>query len=168
MATSLEVSLAATAAHKLTIPALHDLTDEQRAAYGLPLLADEELTDTSFAAFENDVEARSAESCSSFVWNRSGFAAAITLAKDNLVFFSIPYDEGWSAVVNGTPAAVEEVDCGLMAVPAQAGENEIVLHYWPKGLTVGLCVTAVSMALLVLYVVWGRRRKLSRKGGGLG
>ena len=30
MATSLEVSLAATAAHKLTIPALHALTDEQR------------------------------------------------------------------------------------------------------------------------------------------
>ena len=59
----------------------------------------------------------------------SGFESAITLKRDNLVFFSIPYDEGWSATVNGKPVEIEKVNVGFMAVPAEAGDNTIEFTY---------------------------------------
>ena len=48
--------------------------------------------------------------------NNSGFHAEITLEKENLVFFSVPYDDGFTAYVNGQEADIVEVDEGLMAV----------------------------------------------------
>ena len=45
---------------------------------------------------------------------RDGFTASITLDRDNLVFFSVPYDEGFSALVNGEEVEVLNVDGGLI------------------------------------------------------
>ena len=53
----------------------------------------------------------------------SGFHAEITLKKDNLVFFSVPYDDGFTAYVNGKETEVIRVDEGLMAVLAPAGRT---------------------------------------------
>ena len=39
--------------------------------------------------------------CSSFHGNSTGFTAEINLPKENLIFFSVPYDSGFSATVNG-------------------------------------------------------------------
>ena len=42
----------------------------------------------------------------------SGFHAEITLKKDDLVFFSVPYDDGFTACVNGKEADIVRVDEG--------------------------------------------------------
>ena len=36
----------------------------------------------------------------------------------------MPYDDGFTAAVNGEPAAIEKVDNGMMAVYVPAGEND--------------------------------------------
>ena len=87
---------------------------------------------------------RAASSCDSFQYDSSGFTATISLDSPNLVFFSVPYDEGWTATVNGKPVDVEEVDNGLMAVPAEAGDNTIEFHYETPGLHLGAWLTPVS------------------------
>ncbi len=46
---------------------------------------------------------RAASACDSFQYDSSGFTATISLDSPNLVFFSVPYDEGWTATVNGRP-----------------------------------------------------------------
>ena len=51
----------------------------------------------------------------------SGFHAEITLDTANLVFFSVPYDDGFTATVNGREADILRVDEGLMAVLCPAG-----------------------------------------------
>ena len=51
----------------------------------------------------------------------SGFHAEITLKKDNLVFFSVPYDDGFTAYVNGEETDIIRVDEGLMAVSGSGG-----------------------------------------------
>ena len=63
----------------------------------------------------------------------SGFHAEITLKKDDLVFFSVPYDDGFTAYVNGKETEVIRVDEGLMAVLAPAGENTIDFVYQADG-----------------------------------
>lgn len=109
---------------------------------------------------------RAASACDSFRYDSSGFTATISLENPNLVFFSVPYDEGWTATVNGKPADVEEVDNGFMAVAAEAGDNTIAFHYTTPGLHAGAALTAGGVVLFAAYMLicWkmGIRRKTER------
>ena len=83
---------------------------------------------------------------------------------DELVFFSVPYDDGFSATVNGEPAAIEKVDDGLMAVYVPAGENEIEFTYHTPGLKVSACVSAAAIAVYGVYLLWIIRKRKSQPG----
>ncbi len=47
----------------------------------------------------------------------AGFHAEATLDRANLMFFSVPYDDGFTAYVDGQETEILRVDEGLMAVP---------------------------------------------------
>ncbi len=108
---------------------------------------------------------RRANSCSSFNYDSYGFNAKITLDRDNLVFFSVPYDDGWTATVNGKEADIEKVDYGFMAVLCPEGENEIEFTYETKGLFWGKVITFVGIGTLIVYLgaahFSGRKKKES-------
>lgn len=93
----------------------------------------------------------------SFVWDSKGFEAEITLEKPELVFFSVPYSEGWTAEVNGKPADVEKVSYGFMAVKADKGENVITFSYRTPGLFEGMIISIGSAVLLIAFVLICRK-----------
>ena len=105
---------------------------------------------------------RAASACDSFQYDSSGFTATISLDSPNLVFFSVPYDEGWTATVNGKTVDVEEVDNGLMAVPAEAGDNTIEFHYETPGLHLGAWLTLGGVILLIVYLLICRKLGIRR------
>jgi hypothetical protein len=70
------------------------------------------------------------------------------------VFYSIPYEEGWSATVNGKPAEIEKVNIGFMAVKVPAGENNVVrFDYETPGLKLGVIVSIISVLLFACYLL---------------
>ena len=81
--------------------------------------------------------------------------------QDELVFFSVPYDDGFTATINGSPAAIEKVDNGLMAVYVPAGENEIEFIYHTPGLHTSAVVSAIAIVVYAGYlgVLWRKKRK---------
>ena len=64
----------------------------------------------------------------------SGFSAEINLEKPDLVFFSVPYDDGFTAYVGGQETEILRVDNGMMAVLCPAGWSSIDFVYSPAGL----------------------------------
>ena len=112
------------------------LTDEVAAVYGkfLSILPDGRREELYYESYVQDCRERRATAASVFQMNNSGFHAEITLEKENLVFFSVPYDDGFTAYVNGQEADIVEVDEGLMAVLCPAGENSIDFVYQPDGI----------------------------------
>ncbi len=88
-----------------------------------------------------------------FVKSNSGFNCTIDLNEKNLVFFSVPYEEGWTAYVNGEPAEIEKVNVGFMAVLADAGVNEIKFVYKTPGLIIGLYISAAAAVVFLLYLL---------------
>ncbi len=106
-----------------------------------------------------DCKERAKESCSSFIYDSDGFDAKITLDRSKLVFFSVPYDKGWTAYVNGKPVDVEEVSYGFMAVKGEEGENEIEFRYETPGLKYGMIISLCGIALTVLYLFITRKTK---------
>ncbi|MEQ2362223.1 YfhO family protein [Faecalibacterium tardum] len=142
------------------------LTDEDVAQYGkyLTELPDAMLDDLHYDSYTQDCADRRVHSCSVFQMNNAGFHAEITLDKPNLVFFSVPYDDGFTAYVNGEKTDILQVDEGLMAVLCPAGASSIDFVYQAAGLSASRVVTAVAIPVWVVYVACFVRRKRRSTG----
>lgn len=106
----------------------------------------------SEAGLEAYCAARAATTCKTFDYDNRGFTATIDLDKENLVFFSVPWEEGWTAEVNGKPVQIEKANIGFMAVRCPAGENiTIRFDYMTPGLIPGLAVTGGAVVVFLLY-----------------
>ena len=116
---------------------------------------------------QNQLDAVS-EACllytSEFTYDSDGFDAEINLEKSKLVFFSVPYDKGWTAYVNGKPADIEKVSYGFMAVKADAGENTIEFRYETPGLKIGIVISIIGLICLGAYIVVFRKKKNNESG----
>ena len=140
------------------------LKDEDAAVYGsyLTHLPEGRQEDLYYETYVQDCRERRATAASVFEMNNSGFHAEITLDKKNLVFFSVPYDDGFTAYVNGVKTEIVEVDEGLMAVLCPEGENRIDFVYQADGLKESRIVTLIAIPVWLIYTgyfVWRRRRK---------
>ena len=142
------------------------LEDEDVKAYGqyLTELPDEMLEELYYDSYTQDCADRRAHSCSVFQMNNAGFHAEIALDKANLVFFSVPYDDGFTAYVNGEKTDILRVDEGLMAVLCPAGASSIDFVYQAAGLSASRVVTAVAIPVWVVYVACFVRRKRRSTG----
>ncbi len=108
------------------------------------------------------------QNCSdSFKWDSSGFEAEISLDKPQLVFFSVPYSEGWTAKVNGKAVDVEKVSYGFMAVRAEEGENVITFSYKTPMLFEGAVISIGGIALLIIFVLICRKGDKKQKFAGI-
>ncbi|MEZ4886662.1 MAG: YfhO family protein [Chitinophagales bacterium] len=77
----------------------------------------------------------------------------IGLPKPKMMFFSIPYDVGWSAKVNGKPADLELVNLGFMGLMLPAGNHTIQLSYLPPYFYQGWMVFFLGLGLYI-YLMW--------------
>ena len=139
------------------------LTDEDAAVYGkyLTHLPEGRREELYYESYVQDCRERRATAASVFQMNNSGFHAEITLEKENLVFFSVPYDDGFTAYVNGQEADIVEVDEGLMAVLCPAGKNSIDFVYQPDGIRLSRALTLGGIVVWLAYTayfVWRKRR----------
>lgn len=138
--------------------------DEDVANISLPHLD----VDTMFftaADYPADCRQLRNTAASAFTTDNDGFSATISLPEDNLVFFSVPYEEGWSATVNGQPAEIRKVNVGFMAVACPAGEDAVIrFDYKTPGLRTGVYISLGGLLLLVIHLLRSLRhnRRLCR------
>ena len=142
---------------------LEDEDVEKYSSY-LTELPDAMLNDLHYDSYTQDCADRRAHSCSVFQMNNAGFHAEITMDKPNLVFFSVPYDDGFTAYVNGEKTDILRVDEGLMAMLCPAGTSSIDFVYQAAGLSASRVVTAVAIPVWVVYVACFVRRKRRSTG----
>ena len=140
------------------------LSEEQAQSYGgiLQQAQTDEFLYTEQAYFK-DCTARKATACSAFDYNSYGFSASFTAEKERLVFFSVPYESGWTATVNGSPVQIEKVNVGFMAVRVPAGTSQIVFHYQTPGLKWGAILTSCTVPIFVAYIFITRKRSGGRR-----
>ncbi|HEX3016656.1 MAG TPA: YfhO family protein [Caproicibacter sp.] len=111
--------------------------------------------------YYNDCTARKETSCSSFHYDNGGFSATFTSDKDQLVFFSVPWEGGWSAQVNGKAAEIVKVNVGFMAVKVPKGTSSIRFNYQTPGVKLGALITLGGFVLFGVY--WFFTRNLNKK-----
>ena len=113
--------------------------------------------------YEQTCREKSESACDTFEYDTNGFKATNTLEKESMVFFSVPYTEGWSAKVNGEDAEIVRASYGFMAVRCKAGDNSIEFRYETPGLKAGIIISGISAVVLIGYVVYYRKKEKAEK-----
>ena len=139
-------------------------SDEDAAVYGkyLAELPTEKQSELTYDTYVQDCADRRAQACSMFQMNNAGFHAEITLENANLVFFAVPYDDGFTAYVNGEQTDIVRVDDGMMAVLCPAGTSSIDFVYQADGLALSRTGTLAALPVWLVYTayfVWRKRKK---------
>lgn len=72
--------------------------------------------------------------------------------ENEYLFLPVYCDEGWKCTVNGHKTEIGDYAGFLMAIPLQAGKNEIKLSFVPIGFIIGVWITVLGMILLC--IIW--------------
>jgi hypothetical protein len=61
------------------------------------------------------------------------------------------YYPGWRALVDGNRMPLLKTDLGILALPVEEGEHEVILEFKPRSFTLGLGLSILGILLGVLY-----------------
>lgn len=136
--------------HKVLIKAMViDDDQEKEASLYLNKIPAEELEKLSNEDYKTDIQMRQKSAAKQFSRDNSGFKATVDAKNDTWVYFTVPYDRGWKAQVNGENVEITQIN-GFMAVPVSVGSNDIVFTYTVPGFNLGI---AASIGCCVLLIV---------------
>ena len=85
--------------------------------------------------------------------------ATYNVQQDTSIFFTIPYDKGWSAYQDGKKIEIKQAQTGFMKVDVPKGKGTITLSFIPNGFITGAICSFIS---LLLFRIYNYRRKLSK------
>lgn len=86
-----------------------------------------------------------------------------TAEDDGNLLLSVPYDEGWTATINGAAAELAPAaNKGLSCLSVQKGTNKIVMSYRTPGAFAGLVVSLATTIALVTAGLFARHKKSRR------
>ncbi len=139
------------------------LSEEQKERYGM-YMTEDTLTarqEMSLQEFSYECALRARSACTEFAFDQEGFTATASMNRSNLLFFSVPYDEGFRAYVDDEEVTVERVENGLMAILVPEGEHEIRFTYMPKGFYAGCVIsigTAAGLLIFEMTALWRKKK----------
>ena len=82
---------------------------------------------------------------------------SFTAEAGQTLLFTVPWDGGWTLMVDGERTELKEVFGVFMAAEVPAGTHSYTMTYVPAGFKTGLLISAVTLVLTVLYLVIGRK-----------
>jgi uncharacterized membrane protein YfhO len=85
-------------------------------------------------------------------------AGKIVSDREKLLFFSMPFDSGWKAAINGKPADLLNVNGGLTGLLIGKGESVVELKYRSHFLLEGAATSILSSITYLAYCILKRRR----------
>lgn len=108
------------------------------------------------ASFEREV-AELAEHGGDVIRGRNSLTCFAYAQEREMLFFSVAFSDGWSALVDGVPTPIERANVGFMGVPLEPGMHEVVLVYQTPGAAVGGILTLIGLLATVGIGVGWRR-----------
>lgn len=97
---------------------------------------------------------------SSFVRTKDGFSCLVDYACQTLVYFTVPYESGWSALIDGKDKEIINSG-GMMLLDVPPGKHDIAFYYRTPGYSIGKIISITSFALFIVHccVVINKDRK---------
>lgn len=88
----------------------------------------------------------------------SHLTGTFSAADDSRIFFTIPYNEGWTLKIDGEITAIDMTADIFMSAPVSEGNHTFELTFFPNGMKTGMIVSGCSLVLLLILVILNRKR----------
>ncbi len=99
----------------------------------------------------------------------SHLKGSVTVERDGRLFFTIPYDEGWTLTVDGIETPLEMTADLFMSAKVSGGSHTYEMKFFPKGMGVGIAVSCGAVLLVLLMIIYNaaaRKRRIAVSAGG--
>lgn len=81
----------------------------------------------------------------------------IATQTSSMLFLSIPYDEGWKALLNGKEVKIHRVNCGFTGIILPAGSNTVDLKFTPRYMAKGGIISVISILVFIGLLAISRK-----------
>lgn len=78
----------------------------------------------------------------------------VDVKKNNLMFTSIAYDEGWKVLVDGKEVKTKKLANAYLGFNIKKGNHHIKMVYYPKYMKQGLIISMISLFTLIGYIIY--------------
>ena len=136
--------------------------EQQKYAAFTPFQTDSMVADYGHEHYYKDVYEADRHLLQIVAHNNNHIEGKITLDKPKLLFFSIPFDEGWQASVDGQKKDLQLINVGFMGLPLEKGQHEVRLTFVPPYSRLGMGVGLIALCLYML-MSWYWYRKIYKK-----
>lgn len=132
--------------------------------------ADEAITDIRFYAYEMNEEilkrvcnVLEQQPMNIIDFSETYIKGEIDVVNSGEMFFSIPYDAGWTVTVDGKEVETIAWKDAFLAVDVVEGSHEIELHYSPVGFREGLIISIAATVIAMTIMVFGQKNGRKNK-----
>jgi uncharacterized membrane protein YfhO len=120
----------------------------------------EQASHLSIAEIENNLISPLRENASVITkFTQNYIEADINLKTPRHLFYSIPYDKGWSITVDGKEQPFGLSNIGFMGTMIEAGKHHIVLQYEPPHRKTGMVMSLVGLVIFWGAIFWSKKNK---------
>ena len=109
------------------------------------------------------VQQRKAASLENVTEEMNSVSGTIDTEKDQLLVLSIPYQNGWSAYVDGEKVPIRKVNIMYMGLDLKAGTHTVELHYEMPGIRISIVISVVSFGIFVAALMIRRKKRHEEK-----
>lgn len=115
------------------------------------------------AALQQALEVLAEQHLTNVTYDSTHVQGKLALTKAGRLILSIPYEKGWTVLLNGEEVEPELFGGSLMAFDLEPGEYELSMHYVPAGSCAGAIVTAFSVVIFAGIMLYGGRLRKKRE-----
>jgi uncharacterized membrane protein YfhO len=139
------------------------IADDLEAQFSglIPLNVSSPANESFLEGIEHDVLARRVETMSIESYGQNHVRGKVDIPAKRLLFFAIPYDQGWSARVDGNPTPLLRVNVGFMGLILEKGSHQVELQFQPPYLMAGVGVSLFSLVVYGFVLYRSRLRNAS-------
>ena len=86
-------------------------------------------------------------------------SGTVNTEKDQFLVLSIPYQNGWTAYVDGEKVPIQKANYMYMGLDLKAGKHEVELKYEMPGIRISVMITVVFSGIFIVVLLIRRRRR---------
>ena len=113
--------------------------------------------------YYNDVNLLKQDTLNITHFSQNRITGTIYLKNPKLLFFSIPYDKGWNAVIDNKKVKPMMCNIGFMGFFLQPGQHSIVLFYKPPFYYQSMIITILAFLIYMAYILFDKFYLSKRK-----
>ncbi len=114
----------------------------------------------SFEKYSQFIKERKSDTLSITYFSQDKIVGNVNLKIPKMMFFSIPYDKGWKAIVDGQEQILTNINIGFMGLKLDSGKHEIELRYrnpyFAYSLSISLLGLFIFLGLVVFHLKFRR------------